>query len=37
MSHHEKGKMDKGGDTKGDMGKDSKSASKGGSKSTPKK
>jgi hypothetical protein len=38
MSHHEKGKVDKGGDMKGDMGKDTKGgASKGGSKSTPKK
>ena len=35
MSHHEKGKMDKGGDMKSDTGK--KAATKGGTKSTPKK
>ena len=35
MSHHEKGKT--GGDTKSDMGKDTKTASKGATKSTPKK
>jgi hypothetical protein len=40
MSHHEKGMKDKtGGDMKGDMGKDTKGAgaSKGGTKTTPKK
>jgi hypothetical protein len=35
MSHHEKGKT--GGDMKTDMGKKTEDASKGGSKTTPKK